>query len=193
MVAVEPTDIERLAAWRSGDKAAGQALVAKYFDGVCRFFRSKLGDDVVDISDLVQQTFMDCVTSSSVVTKSYAAFLYTIARARLLDYLRSKYKRVAHSALSEMSLADLGAGACTVLARQEAQQALLAALHKLPVDTRILLELTYWENLSAPEIAAVLGIPANTVRGKLSRAREALRELMLVDETTLDQTLSEFA
>ena len=39
-------DLELLAAWRSGDRGAGEDLLRRYFDPVCRFFRSKLGTDV---------------------------------------------------------------------------------------------------------------------------------------------------
>ena len=41
---------------------------------------------------------------------------------------------------------------------------------------RELLELTAWEGLEPREVAAVLGIPARTVRTRLSRARARLRD-----------------
>ena len=38
-------DIELLDAWCAGDNAAGDALIRRHFEAVCRFFRSKLGED----------------------------------------------------------------------------------------------------------------------------------------------------
>jgi RNA polymerase sigma-70 factor (ECF subfamily) len=48
-------------------------------------------------------------------------------------------------------------------------------MDRLPMDQRIALELAYWEGLSGPEVATVLGVNANTVRSRLARARDALR------------------
>src|SRR5262245_61871458 len=51
-------DLELLERWRTGDRQAGEALFARYFAEVCRFFQHKIEDKA---DDLVQQTFMACV------------------------------------------------------------------------------------------------------------------------------------
>ena len=53
---------------------------------------------------------------------------------------------------------------------QEQQVLLVAAMQRIPVDFQITLELSYWEHLSGPEIAEVLGISSTTVRTRLLRA-----------------------
>jgi RNA polymerase sigma-70 factor (sigma-E family) len=53
--------------------------------------------------------------------------------------------------------------------------ALLAEIGKLPRRQRAVLVLRYYEGLSDPEIAAVLGCAAGTVRGYASRALATLR------------------
>jgi len=50
------------------------------------------------------------------------------------------------------------------------------ALARLPVSQRAVLVLRTQEGLSEQEIAAVLGIPAGTVKSRLHRARAAFRE-----------------
>lgn len=75
-----------------------------------------------------------------------------------------------------MSIRDLGTTPSRAAARGQETEVLRAALDALPLDHRIALELAYWEEMSGPEIAIALGIPANTVRSRLSRARAALRE-----------------
>lgn len=42
----------------------------------------------------------------------------------------------------------------------------------------MVLELRYWEQLKTEDIAAILGIPGNTVRSRLRRAQDALRAAM---------------
>ncbi|MCA9705484.1 MAG: hypothetical protein KDK70_06540 [Myxococcales bacterium] len=53
---------------------------------------------------------------------------------------------------------------------------LLAALRALPVDLQVALELFYFEHIRGPELAEVLGLPEGTVRSRLRRGREILRE-----------------
>jgi RNA polymerase sigma factor (sigma-70 family) len=50
-----------------------------------------------------------------------------------------------------------------------------AALARLPADDRELLQLTAWEGLGSPEVAAVLGLSRVAVRSRLRRARARLR------------------
>jgi RNA polymerase sigma-70 factor (ECF subfamily) len=52
-----------------------------------------------------------------------------------------------------------------------------SAVANLPREERDALVLYVWEGLSYDEIAVALNIPVGTVRSRLNRAREALREL----------------
>jgi RNA polymerase sigma factor (sigma-70 family) len=167
-----PTDLELLEAWRSGDRACGDALIRAHFAPICRFFRTKLGDDV---EDLIQQTFLDLLAAASPV-HSVRATLFTIAHRRLLDRLRARYQLNAVELVSSLSVADLGTSPSSAVARSEQERLLHQALARIPLEHRIALELAYWEDLSGPEIAEILGITENTVRSRLARARQALRE-----------------
>jgi len=53
------------------------------------------------------------------------------------------------------------------------------AIHKLPVESREIIILREYEDLSYQEIAAILGCPAGTVMSRLARARSKLREALL--------------
>jgi RNA polymerase sigma factor (sigma-70 family) len=166
-------DLELLAAWRAGDAAAGETLFERHFDSLCRFFRSKLGDDV---QDLIQQTFLGCLEGREQIRgDSFRGYLFGIARRRLFDHLRAAY-RTDFDTLGSQSLAHLGTSPSTFAGRQERQALLLAAMQQLPLDFQITLELAYWEEMSGAEIATALDISENTVRSRLARAREQLRE-----------------
>lgn len=168
------SDGDLLEAWRNDDRTAGDELIRRHFDSICRFFRAKLGDDV---EDLIQKTFLDCVTSRDrVAPDGFRAYVFAVAKNRLYDHLRTKYRGPQHLDLSASSLADLGTSPSQYVARDQEEQLLLAAMRRIPVDYQIALELAYWEGMSGPEIASVLNIPPNTVRSRLARARAALRE-----------------
>lgn len=169
------TDLELLDAWCAGDNEAGDALIRRHFDAVCRFFRTKLGDDV---EDLIQRTFQICTAKRGELAPggSFRGFLFGVARNLLLDHLRRRYRRGEHEDLSEHSLADLGTSPSAAVARNEREALIREAMRRISLEQRMILELAHWEGLSGREIAEALAIGEHTVRSRLSRARAALRE-----------------
>ncbi len=166
------TDLELLDAWRSNDARAGQELVTRHWSAISRFFRSKVGDDG---ADLISQTFLACVEGRDRIEgDNVRAYLFAVARRRLADHFRTRSRSpVVDLAMS--SLADLAPGPATELDRHQRVELLKVALTRIPLDDQIALELSYYEGLSTRELAAVLDIPENTVRSRLSRARDKLR------------------
>ncbi len=61
-----------------------------------------------------------------------------------------------------------------MFARQQKQQRLLDGLRQLPVTLQTMLELYYWEQVTAPELAAIFHLPENTVRSRIRRGRQLL-------------------
>jgi len=181
-----PSDQDLLAGWRAGDLAQGDALVTRYWASIARFFRSKIGDDG---ADLISQTFLACVENKDAI-EHVKAFLFAVARRRLADHLRARAKAPIDLAMS--SIADLGPGPVTELGARERKELLLAGLAKIPIDDQIALELAYFEGMEGDDIARVLEINANTVRSRLSRARDKLRaalaELGTADEAALAES-----
>lgn len=53
---------------------------------------------------------------------------------------------------------------------------LYMAIMELPEDLRILVTLYYIEGFSQKEISEILEIPTGTIKSKLSRARDSLKE-----------------
>jgi len=192
-VRADATDGELLAAWRDGDTRAGDALVSRYWASVSGFFRRKIGDDG---ADLISQTFLACVEGKDRVDgDNLKAYLFGVARRRLADHFRRRARRpLVDFALS--SLQDLRTGPATQLGRTQRRELLREGLARIPLDDQIALELAYFEGLSTRELASVLEVPENTVRSRLSRARDKLRaqlaELGTPDEARLaDSQLGE--
>ena len=167
------SDGELLARWRDGDRAAGEALVARYWTAIAGFFRGKIGDDG---ADLISQTFLACVDSRDPVD-NVRAFLFAVARRRIADHLRARARTPALD-LARSSLVDLATGPVTAAARRERGELLRDGLARVPLDDQIALELAYFEGLATRELAQVLEIPENTVRSRLSRARDRLRAVL---------------
>jgi len=180
------TDLELLGAWRGGDIAAGDVLVSRHWASISRFFRAKVGDDG---ADLISQTFLACVESKDKIEgDNIKAYLFGVARRRLADHLRKRVRAPAID-FTVSSLVDLATGPATAVARRQRSELLRDGLARIPLDDQIALELSYFEAMSTREIADVLEIPENTVRSRLSRAREKLRaalaELATPDEAAL--------
>lgn len=169
------SDAELLAGWRGGDNAAGQQLVERHWASIARFFRSKIGDDG---ADLISQTFLACVEARDRIEgDNVKAYLFSVARRRLADHFRSRARSPSID-FSASSVIDLGTGPTTHVSRRERSELLRDALARIPLDDQIALELAYFEGLSMREIAGVLELQENTVRSRLARAREKLREVL---------------
>ena len=171
----EPSDIDLVRAWAAGDEASGNRLVRRHFDSVARFFRSKVDDAA---ADLIQRTFLGCLEARHRLenVESFKAYLLGIARLQLMEHLRRRHREDRRLRQMEVSLHDLGVTPTRVVAMREEQKLLLAALRRVPLSIQMALELFYWEQLSEKEIAAVLEIPQGTVKSRLHRGREMLRQ-----------------
>ena len=168
-------DGELLAAWRGGDNAAGEELVARHWTSVSRFCRSKIGDDGADI---IAQVFLACVEARDRITgDNLKPYLFAVARKRIADHFRQR-SRSADVDFSLSSVRDLRTGPATHVARRQRSELLREGLTRIPLDDQIALELAYFEALSMKEIASVLEIEENTVRSRLSRARAKLRDVL---------------
>jgi RNA polymerase sigma-70 factor (ECF subfamily) len=75
-------------------------------------------------------------------------------------------------------VADLAPGASTLLPKRAEPAELVAALRRLPLDEQIVLELYYWERMTAGEIAEALGDPEGSIRTRIRRAKAIVREAL---------------
>ena len=176
----EPKDAELLEQWRDGDRSAGERLAARYFVAIRAYFLNKAP---ADHEDLVQETFARLSSKRERFRgdSSFRVFLFGIARMILLEYLRGKQRADRFDPM-EHSVADVEGGRMSsLLAKRESHGLLLDALRGLPLLDQETLELYYWQQLSAREIAELQGLPEPTVRSRvraaLKRVRQAYGEL----------------
>ncbi len=182
------SDAELFDAWSKGDRRSGAELFDRHFAAVARFFRNKVGDE---FEDLVQQTFVACLEARARFRQdsSFRTFLFGIANNVLRNYFRSR--RRDRLDLTEVTAHDLGPGPATILSEAREQRLLREALRRIPIELQIILELYYWERLTAGEIGEIVGDGEYTIRNRLRRGKQLLREIMeelAVDPVELDTT-----
>ncbi len=172
-----PEDAALLERWRSGDAAAGQELLRRHFRSVYAFFANKVSGPP---DDLIQETFRACVEARGRIREgsSFRAYLLTIARRELYRTYRER-RIVEVFDPSRVSVEQLVSSPTALIARDQHQRLLLGALRRLPLDLQLTLELIYWEQMPAAEAADVLEVPTGTLKSRLRRAKEALREAFM--------------
>lgn len=104
-------------------------------------------------------------------------WLFGVARHVLANHRRG---RLREANTVDRAVAHLRTGITRTAPAGPEGLDLARALDSLPEEDRELITLSAWEGLSSTEIATVLGLPASTVRGRLVRVRETLRDLLQV-------------
>lgn len=186
------TDAELLDAWRGGDRKAGETLFERHFESVARFFKNKVDHG---IDDLIQRTFLACVETKDRFRgdSSFRTYLFAVAHNVLGKHFRSKRRHGDRIDFGVTSVFDLSPSPSIVVAQQREHQVLLQALRRIPLDHQIVLELFYWEKLSAREVGEVVGVPEGTARTRIRRARQLLEEQMtklVADKDHLESTIA---
>lgn len=171
---VEDSDAALVEAWRGGDRGAGKRLFSRHYAAVARFFRNKVGEAG---PDLIQRTFLACLEGRERFRHdaSFRSYLFAIAYKVLCKHYRELRRDERRVDFAEASAHELSSPISAVAARQE-QRLLLEGLRRLPVDYQVVLELHYWEGITAAELADVLAIPVGTAKTRLRRGRELLEE-----------------
>jgi RNA polymerase sigma-70 factor (ECF subfamily) len=169
-------DLALLEAWRGGDEAAGSKLLRQYIQPLRRFFANKAAAD--DLEDLIQQTMLGCVRGSERFRGDarFRTYLFGVAHRTLAYHHRSKRNKDGRNDeldLDVVSVRELVPGPSSILAKSRRHQLMLEALRAIPLSDQIVLELYYWEGMTAPEISQSydMGVPA--VRGRIKRAKQA--------------------
>ncbi len=164
-----PPVLPRVAA---GDAAAVSACIERYGGLVWSVTRQTCACDA-DAEDVTQETFLSLWRSADQFDASLgseAAFVATIARRRLADYLRRKPKVTfdVTATLDGPTSADMPLDDEADAARQ--------ALAGLGDPQRHVVNLSIFGGLSYAEIGRRLGMPASTAKSHAARAMASLRD-----------------
>jgi RNA polymerase sigma-70 factor, ECF subfamily len=156
-----------------------EALYERWFEDVSRWVRA-LGAREADRDDLVQDVFIVVHRRlSDFDGHNVAGWLYQIARRKVRDHRRLLWVRhlFGHSSLPLVdAMLATKQGPLDELETKQKRDLLAQLLEKLNEDQRAAFVLFEIEGSSGEEIAALTGVPINTVWARIHKARKKLQE-----------------
>lgn len=139
-----------------------------------------------DANDLVQETFMKAFRFMSLYEKgtNAKAWLFKILKNAFINEYRKKAKqptKVDYEDIIAYQDADEDKGGVAYDLREDIFDGMMGdeitiALNRLPIDFKTVILLCDIEGFSYEEIAKIIDIPIGTVRSRLHRARNMLKE-----------------
>ena len=182
----EITDEALMQAFAQGNVSAFEQLYDRHEKGVWRFvFRSVQNNAVTD--DLVQELWFSVTRSAAsyAPTAKFKTWLFTMARNRVIDHVRTAKNHAsidAENEEGESMFSDLAAesrlGPLRQVSSREQAKALLDAIEQLPEDQREAFLLQAEGDMSVEEIAAAIGVTFETAKSRLRYARNKLKTLL---------------
>jgi RNA polymerase sigma-70 factor (ECF subfamily) len=164
------------------DERAFAELVHRYREPVFRLIASILGHGFEgDAEEVAQEVFVRVHASlgSFRSESKFSTWLYRIAFNHALNLKARVRYRAPHfsdDTLSAQPSSERGPLDQLVDARRN--RVLLECVAALPEAYQAAVRLYYWMDASVAEVASVLGVPENTVKGYLHRARRHLETML---------------
>jgi RNA polymerase sigma-70 factor (ECF subfamily) len=173
---------DAIARLKCGDPDALTAILATYQHRLYRFLL-RLVQDPALADDLFQQTWLRVMEKigSYDARSRFDPWLFSVAHNLAIDHLRRKRGRSLDEpdesgATPADRLPSRGPDPLEELLESERATILSTAMQELPAIHREVLSLRFEEGMKLEQIAEVAAIPLSTVKSRLLRALESLRE-----------------
>ncbi len=159
-----------------GDEAAHRKFLTEAAALLRSYFRNRLRGAPDDAEDLVQETLVALHTrrDSYDPTLPLTAWMYAIARYRLIDFLRRKKRRGDHSAIDELEIGDVD----PAFEAGDAKRDVTRLLAMLPEKQRRAIELVKLQEHSVEEASRLTGYGVSDIKVSIHRGMKALMKLM---------------
>lgn len=164
----------------NGDRRAELLTVAEELRPELHRYCARLMGSVIDGEDVVQDTLVRAFAALQDLeeTPPLRPWLFRIAHNRALDLLRSRAVRMAEPIDAASDVADrTNPDPVEMLMRQEAVKTAVSRFVELPILQRSVVILKDVLDESLIEIAALLDLTVDSVKGHLARGRVRLREI----------------
>jgi RNA polymerase sigma-70 factor (ECF subfamily) len=160
-----------------GDQAAHQAFLSEVAAALRGYFRNRLRAAPEDAEDLLQETLIILHLRRDTYDPSLplTAWLYAIARYRLIDHLRRTKRRGVAVPIEDAENALFAAPAQDA---SDARNDVTQLLERLPEKQRTAIRLIKLEEKSVREAAALTGWSESDLKVSAHRGVRALAKLM---------------
>lgn len=172
----------------AGDERAFDLIVTAHQDAVYSLC-AKLTGNAEDAGDCAQEVFIKVYRNLKDFRfgSALATWIYRIAVNTCRNHLESASHRAAErtlrldqepspGAVSDNLTGDSSFDPEALFERKELEALIMGAIGMLPEDQRELVVLRDMEGKSYDEIAGITGLRGGTIKSKLARARQKLRE-----------------
>lgn len=191
----QPTDDDFIRRTLEGDQMAFADLVRRYQRRVAATVRSVLGEmSREDLADVTQEIFI-LVFRALPGFRGDSQFGTYLTRIALRHcYREAKRRRTRRSLFAsfdsaspneeskEARIPSTGGATDRPIVAEERRQAVVEALGQLPEEFRTVLVLRIVEEMPVEEVAEALSVSTGTIKSRLFRAKEKMRELLRGEE-----------
>ena len=188
-------DAELIQRTLDGDQSAFTALVEKYQKGVHALAWQKIGDFHI-AQEITQDAFLRAYRKLGTLKNHnlFSGWLYVIATRLCCEWLRKK--RLPMQSLETVDTKEVDQVAYTRYIEEQREadadeirrELVRDLLKKLPESERTVMTLHYLGEMTCESISEFLGVSPNTIRSRLSRARNRLKK----EEAMIKENLSSF-
>ncbi len=180
------TDVELIAKAISGREDGFEELVRRYQRPITNYVFRMLNDYDASL-DVTQEVFIKVYNSLARYSSEYkfSTWLYRIAHNAAIDYIRRKspneqsIETENKDGAYQLQIESPNPTPEQDRERSEWRTEIEAVVKCLPAVYRELILLRHAQDLSYDEIAEITGLPLGTVKNRLFRAREMMREIFI--------------
>ncbi|MDE0088092.1 MAG: sigma-70 family RNA polymerase sigma factor [Candidatus Poribacteria bacterium] len=180
----------------AGDEAAFARLVSKYEKQIHAYALREIGDFHI-AEDITQETFLEVYQKLKTLKdpEKFSTWLYAIVKNLCIAWYRKN--RFQPESLEEIHISKIETDTYSRYVATEHAKATAYAqrdlvkklLRTLKESDREIITLHYFDEMTTAEIETHLGIPENTIKSRLYRARQRLKKHEFMIQEELDITI----
>ena len=161
-----------------GDRLAMEVLYARHHVRVFRFVLRLIGDESL-AEDLATEVFLDVWRHADRFEgrSAVSTWVLGIARFKALSARRRRAVELFDEEIGK-TIEDPADDPAIVLEKNDTSMVIRNCLKRLAPHHREIIDLAYYHEKSLEEVAAIVGIPKNTVKTRMLRARMRLAGLL---------------
>ena len=172
-----PDELEMLDKAREGDADALEKLLRRHEPQIYKF-GIRMCRNPEDAEDIMQDTMLAIARTVRRFQgrSSLSTWLFKIARSFCIKKRRKGKFEPEEEHVVDSQIPDHRRDPEEILAAKEIEDVFTQAIRELDPKYREVFLLRDVEGLSAPEVSQIVGIPVDTVKTRLHRARAAVRD-----------------